>query len=372
LEELSKVYYDQNNPSLGPPATFYFVKCIEALAFYVIIYEQISSTNIEVLTGDVLKPRIWDLINKKKNWQHIAGQKNVEKLFRDFDFGGNGGGPGDGPPGAPGGAITVNPFQATPDADTRGDPSDDPSGGPPPPLPPRPTLPTAPPSVIPPRPPTSSSGTQTYPAANPSSSTQTTNASTNSGSTQTDYNMTSSSGGPPPPPPPAPAAAVANASSSSGPQTSRKRGRKNDGTQVDNSTGPPGAPPPPSAPAIARMPTGINSGAQPLPQPISRVPSQGQRPDTYGDPLMVPSIPRPPSPPPGGQAIAVPSTQYYRMDVDDDMANDEVFRNANRGMSVPARAPLEPSHIPMAPRFADNWNTSRIGQIPGVPEFAKD
>ena len=48
LEELSKVYSDTNNPSLGPAATFYFVQCVEALAFYVIIYEQISSTNIEV------------------------------------------------------------------------------------------------------------------------------------------------------------------------------------------------------------------------------------------------------------------------------------------------------------------------------------
>ena len=32
LEELSKVYSDTNNPSLGPTATFYFVQCIEALA----------------------------------------------------------------------------------------------------------------------------------------------------------------------------------------------------------------------------------------------------------------------------------------------------------------------------------------------------
>ena len=90
LEELSKVYADANNPSLAPTATFQFVRCIEALAFYVIIYEQISSTNIEVMTSDTLKPRIWDLINKKKSWQRIAGQKSVDRLFRDFDFGGGG------------------------------------------------------------------------------------------------------------------------------------------------------------------------------------------------------------------------------------------------------------------------------------------
>jgi hypothetical protein len=42
---------------LAPTATFHFVRCIEALAFYVIIYEQISSTNIEVMTSDTLKPQ---------------------------------------------------------------------------------------------------------------------------------------------------------------------------------------------------------------------------------------------------------------------------------------------------------------------------
>ena len=52
LEELSKVYADTNNPSLAPTATFHFVRCIEALAFYVIIYEQTSSTNKDLMTGD--------------------------------------------------------------------------------------------------------------------------------------------------------------------------------------------------------------------------------------------------------------------------------------------------------------------------------
>ena len=147
LEELSKVYADTNNPSLAPTATFYFVRCIEALAFYVIIYEQISSTNIEVMTSDTLKPRIWDLINKKKNWQHIAGQKNVDRLFRDFDFGGGGGGPGDGPPGAAGAALAVGPSEGPAGVMPAGLSFD------PPPRPP-PTLPTAPPPVIPPLPPT--------------------------------------------------------------------------------------------------------------------------------------------------------------------------------------------------------------------------
>ena len=34
------------------------LQCIEALAFYVIIYELISSTSVEVMTSDALKPRI--------------------------------------------------------------------------------------------------------------------------------------------------------------------------------------------------------------------------------------------------------------------------------------------------------------------------
>ena len=63
LEELSKLYHDNGDSRFGPTATFNFVRCVEALALYVIIYEQISSFKVELITCDVLKPRIWDLIN---------------------------------------------------------------------------------------------------------------------------------------------------------------------------------------------------------------------------------------------------------------------------------------------------------------------
>ncbi len=54
-----------------------------------IIYEQINSTHLELVTDDTVKPTNWDLINKKGSWKRIAGQEN-------FDFGGDGS--ADGPP----------------------------------------------------------------------------------------------------------------------------------------------------------------------------------------------------------------------------------------------------------------------------------
>ena len=131
LEELSNIYHNTGDSGYGPTATFYFVRCVEALALYVIIDEQIRSSNIELITSDVLKPRIWDLINKKNTWQTIAGQKNVENLFRNFDF--DRGGGGDGPPGAPG-APGAPGQPGEPGAPGGGW---DPPGAPPPPPPPR-------------------------------------------------------------------------------------------------------------------------------------------------------------------------------------------------------------------------------------------
>ncbi len=64
LEELSKVYHDTGDSRLGPTATSYFVRCLQTLALYVIIYEQSALSNIELITSDVLKPRIWVLISK--------------------------------------------------------------------------------------------------------------------------------------------------------------------------------------------------------------------------------------------------------------------------------------------------------------------
>jgi len=67
-----------------PTLIFSFVRCVEALAFYTILMEQIISKRIASVDDDVLKPRIWDLINKHSKWKEIAGRKNVDKLFRNF------------------------------------------------------------------------------------------------------------------------------------------------------------------------------------------------------------------------------------------------------------------------------------------------
>ena len=72
--------------SIGPTITFYFVRCVEALGLYVIIYEQLKSGKIQPITDNDLTPRIWDLINKQKSWRSIADGKNVDKLFRDFNI----------------------------------------------------------------------------------------------------------------------------------------------------------------------------------------------------------------------------------------------------------------------------------------------
>jgi hypothetical protein len=75
---------------------------VEAIASHTIIYEQINSIHIKLITSDVLKPRLWDLINKRSSWQRIDGQKNVEELSRNL-YGGGGGGDGPlGPSGAAG------------------------------------------------------------------------------------------------------------------------------------------------------------------------------------------------------------------------------------------------------------------------------
>ena len=54
---LSEIYHNTGDSGLGPTAAFYFVHCTETLALRVIIYEQISSSNIELITSDVPQPR---------------------------------------------------------------------------------------------------------------------------------------------------------------------------------------------------------------------------------------------------------------------------------------------------------------------------
>ena len=67
----------------NPTLTYYFVRCAEAIVIYLIMNEQLLTGKLEVITDDLIKPRLWDTINKNAKWQAITSKKNVEKLFRD-------------------------------------------------------------------------------------------------------------------------------------------------------------------------------------------------------------------------------------------------------------------------------------------------
>jgi hypothetical protein len=72
---------DDSDP-LMPTVTFYFVRLIEALAAYIMLYEHLASSSLLPITPSDLATRVWDVINHKKAWKDIAKGDNVEKLFR--------------------------------------------------------------------------------------------------------------------------------------------------------------------------------------------------------------------------------------------------------------------------------------------------
>ena len=74
----------KSSDSLNTSATLYFVRCVEALNFYNVIREQIMSGSLTIIDDEVLRPRLWDLINKNAKWKEIAGRKNVDQMFRSF------------------------------------------------------------------------------------------------------------------------------------------------------------------------------------------------------------------------------------------------------------------------------------------------
>jgi hypothetical protein len=77
---------DDENDALSPTLSFYFVRLAETLAAYVMLYKHIGSSKLLPITPSDVATRVWDLINHKKAWRDIAGRKNVEKLFREFNF----------------------------------------------------------------------------------------------------------------------------------------------------------------------------------------------------------------------------------------------------------------------------------------------
>ncbi|MFM7985452.1 MAG: hypothetical protein ACKPKO_39670, partial [Candidatus Fonsibacter sp.] len=69
-----------------PTLTFYFARLAEPRAAYVMLYEHIGSSNLLPITLSDLMTRVRGLINQKKVWREIAGRKNAEQLFKEFNF----------------------------------------------------------------------------------------------------------------------------------------------------------------------------------------------------------------------------------------------------------------------------------------------
>ena len=88
LNSITRMIGDRDNDddALSPTLSFYFVRLAETLAAYVMLYEHIGSSRLLPITPSDLMTPVWDLINHKKAWRDIAGRKNVEKLFRAFEF----------------------------------------------------------------------------------------------------------------------------------------------------------------------------------------------------------------------------------------------------------------------------------------------
>ena len=76
---------DDSDP-LMPTVTLYFVRLIETLAAYIMLYEHLASSRLLPITPSDLTTRVWDVINHKKAWKDIAGGENVANLFREFEF----------------------------------------------------------------------------------------------------------------------------------------------------------------------------------------------------------------------------------------------------------------------------------------------
>ena len=129
----------RNDDGLRPTLSFYFVRCVEALAVYDLMYEYIKSGKlIQITSGDV-QARISELLQGRPNWRSVANHDDVNSLFREFDFSSGGtdnGGPPPGPPGPPG-PPRPQTGQPEPPGPTPG-PSGQPPGPPPRPPPPPP------------------------------------------------------------------------------------------------------------------------------------------------------------------------------------------------------------------------------------------
>ena len=63
---------DDSDP-LMPTVTFCFVRLIETLAAYIMLYGHLASSGLLPITPSDLTTRVWGVINHKKAWKDIAG-----------------------------------------------------------------------------------------------------------------------------------------------------------------------------------------------------------------------------------------------------------------------------------------------------------
>ena len=86
LNSITRMISNRGDDQLIPTSTFYFVRLVETLAAYVMLYEHIGSAKLLPITPSDLTTRVWGIINQKNAWKDIAGRKNVKNLFGEFKF----------------------------------------------------------------------------------------------------------------------------------------------------------------------------------------------------------------------------------------------------------------------------------------------
>jgi hypothetical protein len=76
---------DDSDP-LMPTMTLYFVRLIETLAAYIMLYEHLASSRLLPITPSDLTAQVWGVINQNKAWEDISEGENVAKLCTEFNF----------------------------------------------------------------------------------------------------------------------------------------------------------------------------------------------------------------------------------------------------------------------------------------------
>ena len=71
---------DDSDP-LMPTATFYFLRLIEALAAYIMLYEHLASSRLLPITPSDLTTRVWDVINHKKGMARHRWGARMSRIF---------------------------------------------------------------------------------------------------------------------------------------------------------------------------------------------------------------------------------------------------------------------------------------------------